>query len=222
MRQYTLEQTTGAVTEMAPQRGHWPSSGGRHARQTQQPQLSTTGSRSSCAHPGRAHRKSARLSRESCAATACAAQPNVMICRRRRTPTKKILCGARSSCANPGHAQRQSASSAASLGRPPPAQRSLPSDVSQHASFAHFHHAMFMQKAYVRTILVMQQGEGLKRHQWALISLTWAHSFSANTAGGATSTEVTSSSASISAGALVSLRRRSDGQVRAKAVKGIQ
>ena len=65
-------QGRGWVTEMAPQRAHAAPVAGWHPRHTQQPQLSTTGSRSSSAQPGRAHRKSARLQRASRAGTACA------------------------------------------------------------------------------------------------------------------------------------------------------
>lgn len=71
----TFEQTKAVVTEIAPQRGHDPPRAGRQDIQTQQPQFRTTGSRSSCVHPGLAHRKSARLSRASCwDCTACTVQ----------------------------------------------------------------------------------------------------------------------------------------------------
>ena len=69
----TLEHTKAEVTEMAPQLGQEPPRAGRQPAQTQQPQLSTTGSLSSCPHPGLAHRKSARLSFGSKDCTACAA-----------------------------------------------------------------------------------------------------------------------------------------------------
>ena len=69
----TLEHTKAEVTEMAPQLGQDPPRAGRQPAQTQQPQLSTTGSLSSCPHPGLAHRKSARLSFGSKDCTPCAA-----------------------------------------------------------------------------------------------------------------------------------------------------
>ena len=71
----TLEHTKAEVTEMAPQLGQEPPRAGRQPAQTQQPQLSTTGSLSSCPHPGLAHRKSARLSFGSKDCTACAVLP---------------------------------------------------------------------------------------------------------------------------------------------------
>ena len=65
-----LVQGRGWVTEIAPQRAQAAFVAGWQPRHTQQPQLSTTESRSSSAHPGRAHRKSARLQRASRAGTA--------------------------------------------------------------------------------------------------------------------------------------------------------